>query len=294
MSGDLPATEAVNPRSAGLDTMSTGELVEVLVHEHRAAVDAVASGAPALARAVDGIVLRLESGGRLHYFGAGSSGRIGVLDASEMPPTFGTNPSMVCAHIAGGHDALTRAVEGAEDDAASGAAAAEACAGARDAVVGLSASGGALFVVGAVERARALGAYTIGISSVADSALLRAVELPIVVPTGPEAVSGSTRLKAGTAQKVALNTLSTAVMVRLGKVYDNLMVDVVAGNAKLRARAIRLVRHLTGVDEERARQLLTAADGRVKVAAVIARRNVGAEEAIALLERHRGSLRAVL
>jgi N-acetylmuramic acid 6-phosphate etherase len=294
VTGDLPATEGVNPRSAGLDTMSTRELVEVLVLEHRTAVDAVASAAPALARAVDGIVQRLESGGRLHYFGAGSSGRVGVLDASEMPPTFGTDPSTVCAHIAGGHDALTRAVEGAEDDAASGAAAAEACVSAHDAVVGLSASGGAPFVVGAVERARALGAYTIGISSVEHSALLGAAELAIVVATGPEAVSGSTRLKAGTAQKIALNALSTAVMVRLGKVYDNLMIDVVAGNAKLRARAIRLVRHLTGVDEERARRLLTAAGGRVKVAIVIERRNVGAEEAIALLERHRGSLRAVL
>lgn len=291
---ELPATETVNPRSAGLDTMSTRELVEVLVHDHRAAVDAVASAAQALVRAVDGIVQRLESGGRLHYFGAGSSGRIGVLDASEMPPTFGTDPSLVCAHIAGGHDALTRAVEGAEDDAVAGTAAVEACASARDAVVGLSASGGAPFVVGAVERARMLGAYTIGISSVEDSALLRAVELPVFVGTGAEAVSGSTRLKAGTAQKIALNTLSTAVMVRLGKVYDNLMVDVVAGNAKLRTRAIRLVRHLTGADEERARQLLAAAGGRVKVAAVIARRNVGAEEAIALLEQNRGSLRAIL
>jgi N-acetylmuramic acid 6-phosphate etherase len=291
---DLPATEAANPRSAGLDTMSTRALVEVLTLEHRVAVDAVAAAAPALARAIDGIVQRLEAGGRLHYFGAGSSGRIGVLDASEMPPTFGTDPATVCAHIAGGHDALTRAVEGAEDDAAAGAAAVQACAHAGDAVVGLSASGGAPFVVGAVERARELGAFTIGIASVEDSALTRVAEVPIVLATGAEALAGSTRLKAGTAQKIALNTLSTAVMVRLGKVYDNLMVDVVAGNAKLRARAIRLVRHLTGVDEERARQLLAMAGGRVKVAAVIARRNVGAQEAIALLERHRGSLRAVL
>jgi N-acetylmuramic acid 6-phosphate etherase len=211
-----------------------------------------------------------------------------------MPPTFGTDPSMVCPHIAGGLQALTRAVEGAEDDAAAGAAAADACVGAGDAVVGLSASGAAPFVVGAVERARALGAFTIAIASVENSALTHAAELPIVLATGSEALAGSTRLKAGTAQKIALNTLSTAVMVRLGKVYDNLMVDVVAGNAKLRARAIRLVRHLTGVDEERARQLLTMADGRVKVAAVIARRNVGAEEAAALLARHRGSLRALL
>lgn len=291
---ELPATEAVNPRSAGLDTMTTRELVELLALEHRAAVDAVAAAAPALAQAVDGIVQRLESGGRLHYFGAGSSGRIGVLDASEMPPTFGTDPSMVCAHIAGGETALTRAVEGAEDDAAAGAAAAQACASAGDAVVGISASGGAAFVIGAVVRSRELGAYTIGIASVENSALTRAAEVAIVLATGAEALAGSTRLKAGTAQKIALNTLSTAVMVRLGKVYDNLMIDVVAGNAKLRARAIRLVRHLTGVDDERARQLLAMAGGRVKVAVVIARRNVGAQEAVALLERHRGSLRAAL
>jgi N-acetylmuramic acid 6-phosphate etherase len=291
---DLPATEAVNPHSAGLDTMATHEMVELLAREHRAAVDAVAAAAPALALAVDGIVQRLESGGRLHYFGAGSSGRIGVLDASEMPPTFGTDPAMVCAHIAGGSQALTRAVEGAEDDAAAGAAAAQACASAADAVVGLSASGGAPYVVGAVERARELGAFTIGIAGVEDSALTRAAEVSILLTTGPEALAGSTRLKAGTAQKIALNTLSTAVMVRLGKVYDNLMVDVVAGNVKLRARAIRLVRHLTGADEERARELLSMANGRVKVAAIIGRRNVGAQEAVALLERHRGSLRAAL
>ncbi|HEY1975019.1 MAG TPA: N-acetylmuramic acid 6-phosphate etherase [Candidatus Baltobacteraceae bacterium] len=291
---DLPPTEAVNPHSAGLDTMATHEMVELLAREHRAAVDAVAAAAPALALAVDGIVRRLESGGRLHYFGAGSSGRIGVLDASEMPPTFGTDPATVCAHIAGGSQALTRAVEGAEDDAAAGAAAAQACASAGDAVVGLSASGGAPYVVGAVERARELGAFTIGIAGVEDSALTRAAEVSILLTTGPEALAGSTRLKAGTAQKIALNTLSTAVMVRLGKVYDNLMVDVVAGNVKLRARAIRLVRHLTGADEERARELLSMANGRVKVAAIIGRRNVGAQEAVALLERHRGSLRAAL
>lgn len=291
---DLPATEAVNPRSAGLDTMSTRELVELLALEHRTAVDAVATVAPELAIAVDGIVQRLESGGRLHYFGAGSSGRIGVLDASEMPPTFGTEPSMVCAHIAGGHQALTRAVEGAEDDAAAGAEAARACASAGDAVVGVSASGGAPYVVGAVSRARELGAFTIGLANVEESALTRAAEVAIVLTTGAEALTGSTRLKAGTAQKIALNTLSTAVMVRLGKVYDNLMVDVIAGNAKLRARAIRLVRHLTGVDEARARELLAQANGRVKVAAVIERRHVGAQEAVALLERHRGSLRAAL
>jgi N-acetylmuramic acid 6-phosphate etherase len=291
---ELPPTEAVNPRSAGLDTLATRDLVELLAVEHAAAVEAVTASAAALAVAVDGIVRRLQAGGRLHYCGAGSSGRIAVLDASEMPPTFGTSPDVVVAHIAGGDAALTRAVEGAEDDAQAGAAAIERSVDARDAVVGLSASGGAPFVVHALERARLLGAYTVGITSVEGSALARAAEVAIVLRTGAEALAGSTRLKAGTAQKIALNTLSTAVMVRLGKVYDNLMVDVVAGNAKLRARAIRLVRHLTGSDEARASALLAQAGGRVKVAAVMARHNVGPQEAIARLERHGGSLRAAL
>jgi N-acetylmuramic acid 6-phosphate etherase len=189
---------------------------------------------------------------------------------------------------------LTRAAEGAEDDGEAGAAAIDACAGAADAVVGISASGGARYVVAAVTRARELGAYTVGMTCVPGSALARAAGAAIVLSTGAEALAGSTRLKAGTAQKIALNTLSTALMVRLGKVYDNLMVDVVAGNAKLRERAIRLVRHLTGADEARAHELLARAGGRVKVAAVMARRNVGAEEAAALLERHHGSLRNAL
>jgi N-acetylmuramic acid 6-phosphate etherase len=291
---DLPATEAINARSAGLDTMPTPELIELLAAEHRAAVDAVLAASSALATAVDGIVLRLRDGGRLHYVGAGSSGRIGALDAAEMPPTFGTAPELVCAHIAGGNAALTRAVEGAEDDGAAGSASIEACVRSRDAVVGLSASGGAPFVVGAIERARAIGAFTVGIASVDGSALAGAAELPIVLATGAEALAGSTRLKAGTAQKIALNTLSTAVMVRLGKVYDNLMVDVVAGNAKLRSRALRLVRHLTGVDDARAHELLAQSGGRVKVAVLMARRNLGAQKAVELLERHRGSLRAAL
>ena len=291
---DLPATEAVNPRSTGLDTMPTRELVELLATEHRAAVDAVVAASESLASGVDGIVRRLRSGGRLHYVGAGSSGRIAVLDAAEMPPTFGTDPETVRAHIAGGQPALTRAIEGAEDDGPAGVWAIEEHANARDAVVGISASGGAPFVVRAIETARALGAYTVGIACVKGSALARAAELPIVLATGAEALAGSTRLKAGTAQKVALNTLSTAVMVRLGKVYDNLMVDVVAGNAKLRARALRLVRHLTGAGDERARELLASAGGRVKVAVVMASRSVGPDEAVAMLERHHGSLRATL
>jgi len=290
---DLPPTEARSERSAGLDLLSTPALVELLVAEQRDAVEAVLAQNEALARAVDEIARRLERGGRLHYVGAGSSGRIAALDAAEMPPTFGTPPDLVCAHVAGGTEALTRAVEGAEDDAAAGGAAMDRCAPC-DAVVGISASGEAAFVVGAVVRARAAGAYTLAITSAAGSSLARAAGDRVVLDTGAEALTGSTRLKAGTAQKVALNALSTAIMIRLGKVYDNFMVDLVAENEKLRGRALRLVRTIAGVDERRARELLDAAGGGVKVAIVMERRGLDATEARALLERHGGVLRRLL
>jgi N-acetylmuramic acid 6-phosphate etherase len=210
-----------------------------------------------------------------------------------MPPTFGTNPTLVSAHLAGGRDALLRAVEGAEDDGDAGAAAMDGL-GADDAVIGLSASGGARFVIAAIERARARGAYTVAIVNSGRSALATAAQTSIVLETGAEALTGSTRLKAGTAQKIALNAISTAVMVRLGKVHGNLMVDVVATNHKLRGRAVRLVRTLTGAGEEEARALLDAAGGRVKVAAVMHRRAVDAGRASELLAGARGSLRPLL
>ena len=294
MSDDLPVTEARNPRSGGLDLHDTPALVALLVEEQRVAADAVLSQYRTIAQAVDTIASRLERGGRLHYVGAGSSGRLGTLDAAEMPPTFGTPHDLVRAHIAGGPEALVRSVEGAEDDGDAGDAAMSEHVESRDAVVGISASGGAEFVVRAIERARAIGAYTVALVNVEQSALARAADLAIVLETGAEALAGSTRMKAGTAQKIALNALSTAVMVRLGKVYDNLMVDVVATNRKLRDRALRLVRTLTGADESRARDLLERAGGRVKVAAVMGRRGVEAHEAQRLLEDSHGSLRALL
>jgi N-acetylmuramic acid 6-phosphate etherase len=290
VSGELPDTEASNPRSAGLDVLGTPQLVALLVDEQHRAVDAVAAQTEAIAAVVDAVVRRLEQGGSLHYAGAGTSGRIAALDAAEMPPTFGTDASLVRAHIAGGHPALLQAVEGAEDDADAGAAAMHAI-GAGDAVIGLSASGGAAFVVAAIERARTLGAYTVAIVNSERSKLASAAETSIVLTTGAEPLTGSTRLKAGTAQKIALNAISTAVMVRMGKVHGHLMVDVVATNAKLRARAIRLVVALTGVREEEARALLDAAGGRVKVAAVMQRRGVDRATANALLAAARGSLR---
>ncbi|HET9095133.1 MAG TPA: N-acetylmuramic acid 6-phosphate etherase, partial [Candidatus Baltobacteraceae bacterium] len=237
MNEHLPQTEAINPRTAGLDQMPAADLVRVLAAEQRAAVDAVTAVSEPLASAVEEIASRLRGGGRLHYAGAGTSGRLGFLDASEMPPTFGTDPSLVCAHIAGGIGALTRAVEGAEDDAQAGEREMREHVKPGDAVVGISASGGASYVLGAIRAARSAGAWTLGVANSAGSPLPQAADLGIVLSTGPEPLTGSTRLKAGTSQKIFLNTLSTAIMVRLGKVHDNLMVDVVATNKKLRKRA---------------------------------------------------------
>lgn len=293
MSSALPPTERTNERSAGLDRLSTPALVELLVSEQRHAVDAALDVKDEIAATVDVIAGRLRNGGTLHYVGAGSSGRIAVLDASEMPPTFGTPPGLVSAHIAGGPQAFVRSIEGAEDDAAAGVAAMHEITS-QDAVVGISASGGAAFVVAAIESARRAGAYAVALTSVAQSPLARAANAAIVLNTGAEVLTGSTRLKAGTAQKIVLNAISTAVMVRLGKVHENLMVDVIATNAKLRGRALRLVCEIARVDESRARDLLEAANGRVKIAIVMARRNVDAAEAQALLEANGGSLRALL
>jgi N-acetylmuramic acid 6-phosphate etherase len=289
----LPSTESVHAASVGLDLLDTPALVELLVEEQRVAVAAVLAQTKEIASAVDEIAARLRTGGTLHYVGAGSSGRLAMLDAAEMPPTFGTPAEMVRAHIAGGAVALLRAVEGAEDDADAGATAAEEVRS-NDALIGISASGGAAFVIGAIRVSRKRGAYTVALTSVVDSELVRTAHEAIVLDTGAEILTGSTRMKAGTAQKIALNAISTAVMVRLGKVYDNLMIDVVAGNKKLRARALRLVQKLAGVDDQRARELLDFANGRVKVAVVMQRQNVDAAQAQALLQRHNGSLRPLL
>lgn len=290
----IPPTEARNARGAGLDLLGAPALVELLIVEQRDAVEAVLEATDAIARAVEQIVERLARGGTLHYVGAGSSGRIAVLDAAEMPPTFGTPPGLVRAHVAGGMTALERAVEGAEDDTGAGDAVMRTNAHTGDAVVGISASGGAAFVVAAIERAREIGAYTVALTSVAGSPLARSAENAIVMATGSEILTGSTRLKAGTAQKIALNAISTAVMVRLGKVYDNFMVDVVASNRKLRARALRLVQEIAGVEEAPARELLERASGRVKLAIVMERNGIDAAEAQALLDRHGGALRALV
>lgn len=289
---ELPPTEAVHAGNPQLDRLPTTELIDVLLRDHFDAVEAVQTQSPAIARAVDEIAARLSRGGRLHYVGAGTSGRIATLDAAEMPPTFGTPPELVHAHVAGGEAALVRAIEGAEDDSKAGVEQMRDVEP-RDAVIAISASGGARFVIAAAEEAKARGAYAVALTSVASSRLVRVADHAIVVATAAEALTGSTRLKAGTAQKVVLNAISTAVMVCLGKVYGNLMVDVVATNDKLRHRALRLVEDLAEVDRERARELLDAADGRVNVAIVMERKRCGAAAAKEMLDRS-GSLRAVL
>lgn len=290
----IPQTEAANPDTATIDALPTGQLVSVLAREQRRAADAVAARSEQLAEVVDELVARVRAGGRLHYVGAGTSGRLGVLDASEMPPTFGTPSHLVCAHIAGGEAALRCAVEGAEDDRAAGVAAMHGHISPKDALVALSASGGAPYAIAAVEAARAAGAFTVAIVNAMPSPLGAAAERVLWLETGPEPIAGSTRMVAGTAQKIALNTLSTALMVRLGKVHGNLMVDVVASNQKLRERALGLVQGIAGVDRERARQLLDGADGRVKVAVVMAVRGISSDAAGALLDARGGVLREVL
>jgi N-acetylmuramic acid 6-phosphate etherase len=294
MNERLPQTETRNERSRGLDQLDTPRLIALLLEEQAAAARAVQDAATAIAETIEPIASRLMRGGRLHYIGAGTSGRIATLDAAEMPPTFGTPGPLVCAHLAGGSAALRGPIEGAEDDGDAGEDEMRDHVHAEDAAIGISAAGGAAFVVRAIAYARALGAYTVGITSVHQSALAQTAESRIVVATGSEPLTGSTRLKAGTAQKIVLNAISTAVMIRLGKVYDNLMVDLVATNAKLRARALRLVRELTGLSDEEAREVLSAADGSVKTAVVMARRHLNASEARTLLEQEHGFLRRIL
>lgn len=290
----LPPTEAVDEGTADLDLRGDEALAHALVAAQRRAFAAVESAVPAIAGAIGAIAQRLRAGGRLHYAGAGSSGRIGVLDASEMPPTFGTDPHLVCAHVAGGDRALRDAVEGAEDDTAAAIGEFAGHVAGKDAFVGISASGGAGYVLAALTNARDAGAVTVAITAVADSPLVRAAEIAVVLPTGAEPIAGSTRMAAGTATKIALNAISTGVMVRLGKTYGNRMVDVRATNRKLRERALRLTCELGRVDRERAERLLAESGGTVKTAVVMARCGCAREEAEALIVRAGGSLRAAL
>ena len=263
--------------------------------EDRKLAAAVEAEAEAIAEAVEGIVSAIRSGGRLIYMGAGTSGRLGVLDASECPPTFDTDPELVVGLIAGGYDALVRSIEGAEDFPEYGARDLDAIdLTSNDIVVGIATSGRTPYVIGGLGHAKAIGCTTIGLACNAGSALEAVADIMICPIVGPEIVSGSTRLKAGTVTKLVLNSLTTATMVRLGKTYGNLMVDLRATNEKLKARSKRIVGMLTGLDETASQRLLECCDGELKTAIVAQRRNVDAIEARRVLEGTNGQLRPAI
>jgi N-acetylmuramic acid 6-phosphate etherase len=277
-------TELRLPESMNLDAMSVQEAVALMNDQDARAVAAVKAEAPNVVKAVTLVADALRAGGRLIYFGAGTSGRLGVLDASECPPTFRTSPEQVQGVIAGGEDAMFRAKEGAEDSAENGAACVDdKFVGANDVVMGIATGGTTPFVHGALNRARERGAKTIFFSCVQPVPNEPPVDVVIRPLTGPEVLTGSTRLKAGTATKLVLNQITTLAMVQLGKVYENLMVDLRATNTKLVDRATRMIATLTGATRKEAADLLQKADGRVKVAAVMYRRKVEAAEAVRLL-----------
>jgi N-acetylmuramic acid 6-phosphate etherase len=263
-------TEASNPASSRIDTLSPREIVQLMNAEDAKVAEAVARETDAIARAIEVISDRLRSGGRLIYLGAGTSGRLGVLDATECPPTFSTPPELVVGLIAGGPTALTRAVEGAEDRPELAAEDLQRInLSAADVVVGIATSGRTPYVIGGLRLARQIGAFAIGLACNDGSALMEVADLMITPIVGPEVVSGSTRLKAGTATKMVLNMLTTGTMIRLGKTYGNLMVDLKATNAKLTVRTRRIVSRLTGLTEDQAELLLAHCDGELKTTVVV-------------------------
>ncbi|WP_404436245.1 N-acetylmuramic acid 6-phosphate etherase [Microbacterium aerolatum] len=298
MSGEnlgMLATEASDPRYADLDRMSVADLAQVMNEADATVPAAVQRALPQIVPAIEATAERMAHGGRLIYVGAGTPGRIGVLDASECPPTFSTPPELVFAIMAGGPGAIVTPVEGAEDDGDAGATAIdEAKIGPLDTVIGIASSGRTPFVVAAVRRARDRGALSIGLSCNADTILSATAEHGIEVEVGPEVLSGSTRLKSGTAQKLVLNMFSTIVMVRQGKAYGNLMVDLKATNHKLRERAIRMVQTITGADRSAAEAALMTTGFDVKLASITLVRGEDARAAQARLAHAHGRLRAAL
>ena len=290
-----PGTERSDERFRTLDRWPARRIVEAMNREDASVVRAVRTQAPQIAQAVELIVERLARGGRLIYIGAGTSGRLGVLDASECPPTFGVSPARVRGLIAGGRRAVTRSVEGAEDDAGAGARDLEKIRlDERDVLVGIAASGRTPYVLGAMRYARTEGAGRIALVNALPSPIAALAEVVIAPLTGAEIVAGSTRLKAGTAQKMVLNMLSTATFVRLGKVYGNLMVDVQAGNEKLRQRAVRILSEATGLDQTRARRLLVRVNWDVKTAIVMQLAHADEREARQRLKAANGFVREAI
>ncbi|WP_314096239.1 N-acetylmuramic acid 6-phosphate etherase [Microbacterium foliorum] len=288
-------TEASTTERGDLDLLDTIELVDRMNAEDRRVPDAVAERRAEIAAAVDGITARFREGGRLIYIGAGTAGRVGVLDASECPPTFGTDPSMVVGLIAGGETAIRSAVENAEDDAdAAGLSLRELGLTERDTVVGISASGRTPYVVGGLEFARGVGALTVAIASNAASDIGAVADIAIEVVTGPEFVSGSTRLKSGTAQKLVVNMLTTLSMIKLGKTHRGVMVDLLATNEKLHARSIRTVTELTGATVDEAKAAVASADGSVKLAILMLSTGASADRSAQALRAADGMLRVAI
>lgn len=289
------STERRNPRTEDIDRLPTLKMLHVINEEDALVAPAVAEQLPQISKAVDGIVDRIKAGGRLIYIGAGTSGRLGVLDASECPPTFNAPPELVVGLIAGGDHALRNAVEHVEDSPDAGAEALkEVDVSPNDTVVGIAASGRTPFVLGAIDYAKSIGALTVGVCNSANAALSDAVDIPIAVIVGPEVITGSTRMKSGTAQKLVLNMLSTGAMIKLGKTYGNLMVDVQPTNEKLKVRAVRIVAEATGLEDTAARQALNAANGDVKVAIVSTLTGLDPAAAKNRIEEADGRIRTVI
>ena len=288
-------TEQRNEASGDIDSKSALEIVTIINNEDKKVPAAVSKILPEIAALVDDIVLAFKRGGRLFYIGAGTSGRLGVLDASECPPTYGVEPEMVQGLIAGGREALTKSIESAEDRAEEGVRELKALGfNDRDVLVGITASGQAPYVLGALEYARGIGAVTGAISCNANSKTFEYAAHRLYVDVGPEVVTGSTRMKSGTAQKLVLNMLSTASMIRLGKVYKNLMVDLKPVNHKLILRSIRLIRQVTGCSEEKAQSALEASKKQPKTAIVMVLLGVDREEAMRLLEKANGHISSIV
>jgi N-acetylmuramic acid 6-phosphate etherase len=292
---DVPITERENPRTAQIGELPTLEVVRLMNAEDALVAEAVGRVLPDVARAVDGIVERLKAGGRLFYTGTGTSGRLGVLDASECPPTFGVPPELVQGIIAGGYAATYRAVEASEDDGEAGGRDLEerGLRGA-DAVVGIAASGRTPYTIGALRRARSEGAFTVALTCAPDSEITRAAEVSIVPIVGPEVIAGSTRLKAGTAQKMVLNMLSTATMIRLGYVTGNRMTNMLTRNTKLRARAVRILMAEAGLDEAAASARLETAGGDLRTALVMSETGCSRAEAESALAATNGVVKSAV
>ncbi|MCU6708625.1 N-acetylmuramic acid 6-phosphate etherase [Paenibacillus sp. J5C_2022] len=288
-------TEGINPNTSMIDECTTEEMLTLLNAEDAKVPVAVAAETPRIAQAVEALHKVLSSGGRMYYIGAGTSGRLGVLDASECPPTFGTEPSLVQGHIAGGDQALRTAVEGCEDDGEAGRNLIDSIGVTdKDAVVGISASGSAAFVIEGLKRAKELGAVAIGVVNNKGSRLEEACDICIAPVVGPEVIAGSTRLKAGTAQKLVLNMLTTCTMVKLGKTYNNLMVDLKASNKKLFDRSLRIIKTATGADEETAASYLKQSSMDCKLAIMMIKSGLNASEAKQVLAQTDGNLKEAI